>query len=225
MADDTDDRPAEPRKAKEPKPRFKERDDTNEEDDDRPRKKRRAAEGEDEPRPNDRRDDAPPKRKRRVSDDADRGPRVKSNEGPPVLMLLALIGSAVGLLAVCVGCGWWSWVWLVGGGDFGGVNELEVVSASRQSPLTPFDSPRVQWEVKALRDTSTKDGQYYLVMKCGTQEVTKPLSPGGKGWSASGGGPELGLKGSSGPLEVWVEKRRTQVAKDGTVVSNVYKVP
>lgn len=215
MPDDTDDRPDEPRKTKGPKKRFKERDDTDDDDDDRPRKRRPADED----------DDAPPT-KRRTRDDEGRGPRVKSSDGPPVFMLLGLIGSAVALLAICTGCGWWSWVWLVGGGDFGsGDSEFEVVSASRQAPLTPFDSPRVGWEVKALRDTNTKDGQYYLVMRSGTQEVVKPLSPSGKGWLASGGGPELGLKGSNGPLDVWVEKRRTQVSTDGKKVSNVYKVP
>lgn len=212
MADDTDDRPDEPKRSKPPKKRFKERDETDDEDDDRPRKKRRDA------------DDPPPTRRRRTGDDGDRGPRVKAEDGPPVLMLFALIGSAVALLATCIGCGWWSWVVLVGGGDFGGGNEFEVVSATRQQPFSPFDSPLVTWEVKTLRETNTKDGQYYLVMKSGSQEVVKPLTAPGKGQRVSGTGAELGLKGSSGPLEVWVEKRRTQVAKDGAVVSNVFRV-
>lgn len=214
MADDTDDRPDEPKRSKPPKRRFKERDEKDDDEDgDRPRKKRRDGDGAD--------DDQPTTRRRRADDG---GPRVKAEDGPPVLMLLSLIGSAVALLAACVGCGWWSWVWLVGGGDFGSGNEFEVVSAGRQVPFGPFDSPTVTWEVKALRETSTKDGQYYVVMKSGSQEVVKPLTAPGKGQRVSGAGAELGLKGSSGPMDVWVEKRRTQVSTDGKKVSNVVRV-
>lgn len=224
MSDDDDDRPDEPKKTKTkgPKKRFQERDDTGDDDDDRPRKKRRTDDEDADDRPD---DDDKPKKKRRVVTDEDRGPRVQTNDGPPVMMLLALIGSAIGLLAVCIGCGWWSWVAIVGGGDFGGsANEFEVTSVSRQAGLRPSDAPSVYWAVAAKRTTSTKDGQYYLVMKCGNQTATKKIDPnGGKGWSASGGGQELTLKGSSGPLEVWVEKRPNPVAS-GTVVSNVFKV-
>jgi len=240
--DDDDDTPSdEPKSSRGPKKRFQERDD-KEDDDDRPRKKRSRDDADDDDAPKKRRadddeevpkkrrsyddDDDAPKKKRRAS--ADDGPRVKTNDNIPIVMLLAFIGSALALLVICGGCGVWSFDWLVGGGEGfagGGGTEFEVTSGSRQQGFRPFDPPTVSWAVSQKKELSGSGGQYYLVMKPATgQPVTKQLSPGGKGWSASGGGPELGLKGATGKLEMWVERRPNPVAT-GTKVSNVYVVP
>jgi hypothetical protein len=200
MADDDDT----PRRSRTGKKRFQERRDRDgDEDADRPRKKRPADDDE---------------------DDA-RDPRVKASDGPPVVLLLALVGGALLLTATCVVGGWWSWVAVVGGGDFGG-DEFEITQADRQLQGNPVSGPFIIWAVAAKREHSTRDGQYYLMMKCGDQSAKKLLQPnGGKGWKASGSGLEPSLKGSSGRLEVWVEKRRTPVATDGKVVSNRVVVP
>ncbi len=238
MADDTDDDDTPPAKSskKGPKKRFGERDASDDEDDDRPRKKKRPADDEDA-------EDDKPRSKRKAEDEdgeeetprktrrAGRDRQVKGNEGIPLVMLLAFIGSAVALLGICVGCGWLSFAWAFpdsgggggGGGGWGGGNEFEVVSASRQQPFRPFDGPNVSWTVKSLKEPS-KDGYYFVVMKSGSQSTSEQLSPSGKGWSMSSGKPRNELKGATGKVEVWVEKRQTPVGS-GKVVSNVYVVP
>lgn len=239
MADDTDDDDTPPAKSskKGPKKRFGERDASDDEDDDRPRKKKRPADDEDA-------EDDKPRSKRKAEDEdgeeetprktrrgGSRDRQVKGNEGIPLVMLLAFIGSAVALLGICVGCGWLSFAWAFpdsgggggGGGGWGGGNEFEVVSASRQQPFRPFDGPNVSWTVKSLKEPS-KDGYYFVVMKSGSQSTSEQLSPSGKGWSMSSGKPRNELKGATGKVEVWVEKRQTPVGS-GKVVSNVYVVP
>lgn len=245
MSDERDD-DDDTKSSKRSKKRFQERDDSDEGDHDRPRKKnQREDEDAEDDRPRSRRqaddaddeDDRPkkkraydededdrPKKKRRVVDD---GPRVKSNDNIPILMLLAFIGSAVGLLAVCAGCGWFSFDWLVGGGSGGGGwggNEMEVTAASRSPGFRAFDAPNVSWTVKSLQNPSGGNGQYYVVMKCGNQTATEQIYPSGKGWTLTSGKGRNELKGANGPLDVWVEKRPNPVAT-GKVVSNVYKVP
>lgn len=245
MSDERDD-DDDTKSSKRSKKRFQERDDSDEGDDDRPRKKNRRDDddAEDDDRPRSRRktddadDDRPkkkrvddededdrPKKTRRVVDD---GPRVKSNDNIPILMLLAFIGSAVGLLAVCAGCGWFSFDWLVGGGSGGGGgggggNEMEVTSVSRTPGFRAFEAPSVSWSVKSLQNPSG-GGQYYVVMKCGSQTATEQIYPSGKAWTMTSGRPRNELSGANGQLEVWVEKRSNPVAT-GKVVSNVYKVP
>jgi hypothetical protein len=239
---DDDDTPAdEPKSSRGPKKRFQERDDKDKDDDDRPRKKRSRDDDEDAPRSKRRADDDAddaPRKKRRDDDDADDapkkrrraaddGPRVKSNDNIPIVMLLAFIGSAVALLVICGGCGWWSFDWLVGGGEgfAGGGTEFEVTSASRTPGIGAFGAPSVNWAVTQKQTTSTGAGQYYVIIKCGTAApIVKQIYPNGKGWTQSGGGTELGLRGTSGKTEVWVEKRPNPVAT-GKVVSNVYVIP
>jgi len=205
-AEDEDDRPRSKRKA----------DDTDDEDDNRPKKKKAYDEDEEDDRP---------KKKRRVADD---GPRVKSNDNIPVLMLLAFIGSALALFLSCVGCGWFSFDWLVGGGSGGGGgggwgNEMEVVAASRTPAARAFDGPNVSWTVRSLQNSSG-GGQYYVVMKCGNQMSSELIAPDRKGWSMTSGHPRIELKGTAGKTEVWVEKRPNPVAT-GKVVSNVFVIP
>lgn len=144
-------------------------------------------------------------------------------------MLLAFIGSAVALLVICAGCGWWSFDWLVGGGEgfaSGGGTEFEVSNVTRTPGFRPFDPPSIGYTVTQKQATSTGPGQYYLIIKSGTAApVVKQLSPSGKGWSTSGGGSELGYRGmSTGKLELWVEKRPNPVAT-GKVMSNVVTLP
>ncbi len=223
-ARDDDDTPAdEPKSSRGPKRRFEERDDKDD-DDDRPRKKRpRDADDDDDApkrkRRNDDEDDTP-KKKRRAADD---GPRVKANDNIPIVMLLAFIGSAVALLVICAGCGWWSFDWLVGGGEgvASGGNEFEVSNVTRTPGFGAFNPPSVGWTVTQKQNPSGDKGQYYVVMKSGSgQTATQQIYPGNKGWSQSSSGSQQMLKGSSGKLEVWVEKRPNPVAT-GKVVSNV----
>jgi hypothetical protein len=223
MADDRDDDtpPADSKSGKGPKKRFQERDDADDEgDDDRPRKKRRTEDDEEEP----------PRKKRRDEDDEDRpqkrradddGPRVKTNDNIPIVMLLAFIGSAVALLATCVSCGWFSFAWISGdsGGGWGG-NELEITSISR-TQAGPNSVPQVSWAGVTKQAPNTNDGKYYLVMKCGSQLAVRDFNPGTKGVKWNGSGPQQELRGSSGKLEVWIEKRPNPVA-NGKTVSNVF---
>ncbi len=139
-------------------------------------------------------------------------------------MLLAFIGSALALLVICGGCGWWSFDWLVGGGEGfaggGGSTEVEVSNVTRTPGFRMTDAPSVGWTVTQKQNQSGDKGQYYVVMKCGGSTVTEPVYPTGKGWSYTSSRTQLGLKGSTGRLEVWVEKRPNPVAT-GKVVSNV----
>lgn len=203
MADADDLPPPDEPKRRRRKERFKERDERDDDDiDDRPAKKRAV-----EPEEDDDSDDIPP------------------SDRVPVTMLLALIGGALVLLTMCVGCGVWSWSTLFGLGSGGGgggwaADEFVVTSADFQRPRTPFDSPRVSWAVNTVQDPS-KQKQYFVVMQCSGQEVIEPLSPFGKGWSTTKSQIVPQFQGLNGPVEVWVEHRANR-SVPGTRVSNVY---
>lgn len=218
MADEPDDDPTERKSSRGGKKRFQERDEPDD-DDDRPRKKRRG---------DDHDDDDRPKKKRRVDD----GPRVKTTDNMPIVMLLAFIGSAVALLVICAGCGVWSFDWLVGGGPAGGGGvggvvggrEFEVVSANRTPGFGALSAPNISYVLKQNKELSGS-GVYVVVMRCGGVTTSEPFPPPGKGGSYSSTRPQMSLRSTSGKLEVWVERRQNPVASGGTVVSNTYVVP
>ncbi|MCU0702445.1 MAG: hypothetical protein MUF18_00450 [Fimbriiglobus sp.] len=202
-------------------PPKKHRGDNN--DDDRPPKRRRNTEDDKDERPT---------RTRRKNDD---GPRLKANDSIPIVMLIAFIGSAVALLTVCIGCGWFSFDLLVGGGRSGGSggdgggwsgHEFALTNVSRTPGIGPFNPPpTVNWTVTQKQNTSTGPGQYYVVMKTTNGAmVTEPIAPGGKGWTYSSSRPRIELRGQTGRLEVWVEKRPNPLAS-GKVVSEVVILP
>ena len=218
MADEPDDDPTERKSSRGGKKRFQERDEPDDDDDDRPRKKRRG---------DDHVDDDRPKKKRRVDD----GPRVKTTDIMPIVMLLAFIGSAVALLVICAGCGVWSFDWLVGGGPAGGGGggvvggrEFEVVSANRTPGFGALSAPNISYVLKQNKELSGS-GVYVVVMRCGGVTTSEPFPPPGKGGSYSSTRPQMSLRSTSGKLEVWVERRQNPVASGGTVVSNTYVVP
>ena len=226
---DDDDAPSdEPKSSRRPKKRFQERDDADG-DDDRPRKKRSRDDDDEDNAPKKKRrddDEDAPKKKRRAADD---GPRVKANDNIPVVMLLAFIGSALALLVICGGCGWWSFDWLVGGGQSfagggGSSTEFEVSNVTRTPGNRPSDAPYIGYTVTQKQNQSSGAGQYYVVMKSGSNTVAEQINPSGKGSTTSGGRSQLGLRGTTGKLEVWVEKRPNPVAT-GKVVSNVAVLP
>lgn len=222
MADDPDDAdPTERKSSRGGKKRFQERDERDDDDDDNgPRKKKRAGDDDDDDRP---------KKRRRVDD----GPRVKTTDNMPIVMLLAFIGSAVALLVICAGCGVWSFDWLVGGGPAGGGgggggggsgHEFEVVSAGRTPGFGALSAPNISYAVKQNKELSGS-GVYVVVMRCGGVTTSEPFPPPGKGGSYSSTRPQMSLRSTSGKLEVWVERRQNPVASGGTVVSNTYVVP
>lgn len=174
-----------------------------------------------------------PRRRRDLDDDEeDRPVRPKVADRPPILFLIGLIVGALSVTTCCGVSGWWTYASVLrggspsgGGGGWSlfGANDFEIVAASR-SPGFGFNSaPQVSWKA-IVKTTDLKVQNYYMVMKCGNVTHAEPFSiPALKGAEVSQSMPQPALRNTTGPLELWVEKR-TDPNKSGTRVSNTFTV-
>lgn len=203
---------------KEPKPRFKERKDRDDEDDDdRPRKRSREDDDDDDEDDDDEGEGRGRRRRARQ--------RVVGSDRPPVLFLLGLVFGTVLLLGCCGVGGWGAYSVLVGGGSgFNFGSEVEITGASRLSGFGPNTAPTVSWFTVGKANVADFSGAYFVVMKCGGKTHVEPHPIPIKAMTVSGSKPIPEFRGLTGPVEVWVE-RRTNPNKDGTRVSNVYRIP
>jgi hypothetical protein len=202
---------------KEPRKRFKERGDRDDEEDDRPARRSRRDEDED-----DEEDDRPGRGGRR--------PRAVGGDRPPVLFLIGLAAGAFLLLVCCGVGGWGAYSALVGGGAGGGWsvfgrNELEITSAAR-GPAFGFNSaPQVSWSATITAVPAAGKGRHYVVIRCGGVTDVSPVEvPPFKGATIQQSMTRPALRNTSGPLDVWIE-RRADPNTPGQKVSNVYRAP
>ncbi len=159
-------------------------------------------------------DDSPRTKKRAAADD---GPRVASSERTPVLMLVAMLGSALALLGCCVGGGWYSFVMLAGEGDFGGGGsggDVELVASRRVEGVGLNVKTTVSWTVKSRSNHSTE--HWAVVVKAVTDQQEERF-PGLNFGERSG---TTIMRGDTGAVEVWLERRSHSAASKGTRITH-----
>lgn len=152
------------------------------------------------------------KRKRFLEDDEDDIPpprlRRRGGDGPPVLFLVGLIAGVLAVTGCCGTSGWWVFANVLGGGFGGGFG----------------GAPQISWSAVVTTNGATDLHQYVLVMKGGNATVTEPfpMSPF-KDTNISQSLPRPQFRNTTGPIDVWVEKRKTP-GQPGKRVSNTVTI-
>ncbi|MEO2090143.1 MAG: hypothetical protein ABGY75_11680 [Gemmataceae bacterium] len=171
------------------------------------------------------------KRKRFLEDDDDDAPpprpKRRGGDGPPVLFLVGLVAGVLAVTGCCGTSGWWVFANVLRGGSAGGggggwslfaADEVRITTATRGPGFgVGFGggfggAPQISWAAVVTTNGATDLHQYVLVTE------PFPMSPF-KDTNISQSLPRPQFRTVTGPIDVWVEKRKVP-GQPGKRVSN-----